>query len=176
MIGPNSALCLAATLAAVCIAAPPARAQQVTCRLCAPASEGEAEKPATPIRLEVRSRLDFDNLVFAGLGEGAVLLSADGQAQTIGPVSATGARIMPGSVTVRGEPGRAVRVELPSTVHLYGDKGGALTIESLSTDLPATPVIGQDGELNFRFGGNLKVDGNLDGAFRGDVDILVEYL
>ena len=40
----------------------------------------------------------------------------------------------------------------------------------------ALPVIGTDGELSFRFGGMLKVDGDLDGAFRGDVDILVEYL
>ncbi len=180
MIGPNSALRLgatvAATLAAACLVAPAADAQQVTCRLCTGTADVEGAKPAAPIRLEVRSRLDFDSLVFAGLGEGMIRLSADGQAQTVGPVSATGARVMPGSVTVRGEPGRAVRVELPATVHLYGDKGGSLTIDSLSTDLPTLPVIGQDGELSFRFGGNLKVNGSLDGAFRGDVDILVEYL
>jgi hypothetical protein len=176
MNGPNSALRLAVTLGAACLVAPAAPAQQVTCRLCAPQTGGEAEKPAAPIRLEVRSRLDFDSLIFAGLGSGAVRLTAEGQAQTSGPVSATGARIMPGSVAIRGEPGRAVRIDLPGTVRLYGDKGGMLTIDSLSTDLPSSPVIGADGELNFRFGGNLKVDGDLDGAFRGDVDILVEYL
>jgi len=176
MTGPNSALQFAVTLAAACLVAPAAQAQQVTCRLCSPQADSEGQKPAAPLRLEVRSRLDFDSLIFAGLGAGSIRLTADGQAQTAGPVSATGARVMPGSVTIRGEPGRAVRIDLPSVVRLYGDKGGMLAIDSLTTDLPAAPVIGTDGELNFRFGGNLKVDGDLDGAFRGDVDILVEYL
>ena len=176
MIGPKSALCLAVTLAVASLNARPAEAQDITCRLCTGTESRDTESPAKPIRLEVRSRLDFDSLIFAGLGTGTIRLSADGNAQTSGAVSATGARAMPGSVTIRGEPGRAVRVELPTMVQLYGDRGGQMRIESLATDLPRLPVIGPDGELNFRFGGVLKLDGEADGAFRGDVDILVEYL
>ena len=177
MIAPNSVLRLAATLAVATLGAPAATAQDSTCRLCAAPSSGlDKEKPARAIRLEVRSRLDFDSLIFGGLGEGSVVLGADGHSEFRGPVSATGARTMPGSVTIRGEPGRAVRIELPRVVRLYGDRGGMLRIESLATDLPSLPVIGADGELSFRFGVDLKVDGDLDGAFRGDVDILVEYL
>lgn len=176
MIGPNSVLRLAATLAAAGLVAPSVGAQEITCRLCTAPLEKADEKPAKPIRLEVRSRLDFDSLVFAGFGSGSFRLAADGSASASGGVKATGARVMPGAVTIRGEPGRAVRIELPSAVRLFGDHGGTLSIESLSTDLPLLPVIGSDGELNFRFGGILKVEGGDDGAFRGDVDILVEYL
>lgn len=177
MIGPNSALRLAVTLAAAGLVASASPAQETACRLCADSpAKGDDSKPARAIRLEVRSRLDFDSLIFAGFGQGSVRLGADGHAELRGLVSATGARTMPGSVTIRGEPGRAVRIEMPSVVRLYGDRGGSVRIESLATDLPSLPVIGSDGELSFRFGGDLKVDGDLDGSFRGDVDILVEYL
>jgi len=177
MFGLNPALRLAATLAVVGLAAPSVRAQEAPCRLCAdPATKKDTQAPTTPIRLEVRSRLDFDSLIFAGIGQGNVLLGADGSTELNGAVRANGARAMPGSVTIRGEPGRAVRIELPRMVRLYGEGGGSVQIDSLTTDLPSLPVIGSDGELSFRFGGNLKVEGDLDGQFRGDVDILVEYL
>lgn len=173
MIGLKSACGWAVALGAACLAAPAAPAQDVPCRLCSGTTEADA--PKDPIRLEVRSRLDFDSLVFAGHGEGLVLLGADGAFVPMGGINATGARAMPGSVTVLGEPGRAVRIMLPSTVRLYGERG-SLTIDSLSTDLPAFPRIGANGELQFRFGGTLKVQGDLDGSFRGDIDISVDYL
>ena len=176
MIGPISALRFAVTLAVASLGASAAPAQQAPCRLCTADGLKEPDEPKTPIRLEVRSRLDFDSLVFSGFGHGTARLDADGSAQLSGGVSANGARAMPGSVTIRGEAGRSVRIELPRSVRLYGERGGSLQIESLTTDLPANPVIGTDGELTFRFGGILKIDGDLDGAFRGDVDILVEYL
>lgn len=176
MIGPKSALCLAVTLLVACLVARPAQGQDTACRLCSEPQVRDGDGPAKPIRLEVRSRLDFDSLIFAGFGQGVMRVGADGSAETSGPVNATGARVMPGSVTIRGEPGRAVRVEMPGSVQLYGDRGGAMRIESLTTDLPTLPVIGPDGELSFRFGGVLKVDGEADGGFRGDVDIVVEYL
>ncbi|MDQ3143628.1 MAG: DUF4402 domain-containing protein [Pseudomonadota bacterium] len=165
---------------AACLVAPgAARAQsaQAPCQLCSPERDQAADaRPETPLRLEVLTRLEFDRIVFAGLGEALVEMSPDGAATMSGATSATGARAMPGSVMVRGEPGRAVRVELPAFVQLYGEGQGAIRIDSIVTDLAAFPRIGDDGTLTFRFGGDLRISGEGDGAYRGSVDILVEYL
>ncbi len=165
--------------AASLVAPGAARAQsvQAPCQLCGPGRDEVGDsRPATPLRLEVLTRLEFDRIVFAGLGEALVALSPDGAATMSGATSATGARAMPGSVMIRGEPGRAVRVELPTVVQLHGESQGAIRIDSIVTDLAAFPRIGDDGTLSFRFGGDLRISGDGDGAYRGSVDILVEYL
>ncbi len=157
----------------------PGRAQDsaAPCRLCS-ADSGSAilVRPATPLRLEVQSRLEFDKIVFGGLGEAQVALSPSGGATISGATTATGARAMPGSLLIRGEPGRAVRIDLPRQVELFGEGSGSIRIERLVTDLPDFPLIGDDGTLSFRFGGDLRVSGDSDGAYRGSVEILVEYL
>ena len=51
-----------------------------------------------------------------------------------------------------------------------------IAIDSIRTDLPASPKLDSDGNLSFRFGGRLEIDGNGDGEFRGDVPITVDYL
>jgi len=79
-------------------------------------------------------------------------------------------------VLVRGEPGRAVTIALPAQVILYGASTGSIILDSLVTDLPAFPRIGDDGTLAFRFGGDLKLEGDSDGAYHGTIDISVDYL
>ena len=83
---------------------------------------------------------------------------------------------MVGSVVVRGEPGRLVRIGLPASILLYGRTGGSIRLDSLMTDLPSHPRLDSQGSLQFRFGGALHVEGNADGDFRGDVPITVDYL
>lgn len=153
------------------------QASPAPCQLCSavPAQALNA-RPAAPLHLQVETRLDFDRVVFGGTGSAMVALSPDGVASLTGAATATGARPMPGSVLVRGEPGRAVRVDLPGRVTLFGDGSGSLSIDSLTTDLPAFPRIGADGTLLFRFGGDLRITGDSDGAYRGTVDIVVDYL
>ena len=147
------------------------------CRLCSGApSDPLNARPATPLRLQVETRLDFDKIVFEGTGSALIALSPDGVARLSGAATAAGARAMPGSVLVRGEPGRAVRVDLPATVTLFGEGSGSITIDSLTTDLPSFPHIGDDGTLLFRFGGDLRLTGDQDGAYRGTIDIVVDYL
>ena len=124
----------------------------------------------------MESRLDFDKVVVNGNGNALLALSPDGVARLSGAATAAGARAMPGSVLVRGEPGRAVRVELPPQVELLGAGAGSIRIDSLVTDLPPFPRIGDDGTLSFRFGGDLRLTGDSDGAYRGTIDITVEYL
>lgn len=169
---------LSVALAAAGFAAPAAvRAQSAAapCLLCTagPADSLNA-RPAAPLHLQVETRLDFDKVVFAGNGSALVALSPDGITRSTG--AATGARPMPGSVLIRGEPGRAVRVDLPGQVSLFGDGSATLRIDSIVTDLPPFPRIGADGTLLFRFGGDLRVSGEGDGTFRGTIDIVVDYL
>ena len=169
-----------ALVAAVSVVPAPARAQDAAvapCRLCSAAPTDLINaRPATPLRLQVETRLDFDKIVFEGTGSALIALSPDGVARLSGAATAAGARIMPGSVLIRGEPGRAVRVDLPQVVTLFGEGSGSIRIDSLTTDLPSFPRIGADGTLLFRFGGDLRLTGDSDGAFRGTIDIVVDYL
>jgi hypothetical protein len=158
----------------------PARAQNsgtAPCRLCSATPDDSINaRPVTPLRLEVETRLDFDKIIFGGNGSAVLALSPGGATRLSGAATAAGARAMPGTVLVRGEPGRAVRIELPPEVRLFGDGSGSIRIDSLVTDLASFPRIGDDGTLSFRFGGDLRLSGDSDGAYRGTIDITIEYL
>jgi len=177
MMGRTSALFALALTGALAIAAP-AWPQDVSapCRLCDLADQPVAEKPAAPVTLDVEASLDFDRLILAGAGDGSAELSPDGSRIVGGSVTALGARAMVGEVVIRGEPGRLVRIELPRRIELIGLSGGTVRLESIRADLPAMPRLDSNGRLSFRFGGVLKVSGDVDGEFRGDVPIDVEYL
>ena len=175
MPGWSIALVTLASLAAMGLAAP-ALPQDASapCRLCNSPSPSD-EKPASPVSLDVEAALDFDRLILAGKGEGSAQLSPEGGRRVTGSITAIGARAMVGEVTVRGEPGRIVRVSLPDSIELYGLAGGTIRLDSIRSDLPPMPRLDADGRLSFRFGGILRVSGDLDGEFRGDVPIDVEY-
>ena len=181
MSGFRLRILLPVALGAAGLAAPVAGQAQdagaAPCLLCTAApSDAFNARPAAPLHLQVETRLDFDKVVVDGAGSARVALSPDGAARMTGAANATGSRPMPGSVLIRGEPGRAVRVDLPGKVALFGDGGSLLSIDSLVTDLPSFPRIGADGTLSFRFGGDLWVSGDSDGAYRGTIDIVVDYL
>jgi len=78
-------------------------------------------------------------------------------------------------VLVHGDAGRAVRVEIPRRIELYSIGGGRMTLDDVTSDLPATPHLDAAGNLSFRFGGRLIVSGDADGQYRGDLPITVEY-
>ena len=166
----------AAAFAALALAAP-ASSQDTgaPCRLCAAAPEQDNAKPATPVSLDVETSLDFDRLILAGAGGGSAEIGPDGARSVSGSITAIGARAMVGHVTIRGEPGRSVRIVLPSRIEMTGLAGGTIALESIRSDLSAAPRLGSDGTLSFRFGGILRVSGDVDGEFRGDVPIDVDY-
>jgi hypothetical protein len=83
---------------------------------------------------------------------------------------------MVGEARVRGEPGRAVRIDMPSRIELHALSGATIRIDQVITDLPPVPRLDSAGNLSFRFGGRLKLSGNVDGDFRGELPITVEYL
>ena len=174
MVARSALLALGLGAAALLAPAPSARAQ---CRLCetpttAPVQEGAEGK----IDLQVDAALDFDRLIVSGAGEGSATLLPDGTRQVSGSVEAIGLRAMVGEASVRGEPGRLVRIDLPAHIELYSMSGGRITIDELVTNLPGVPKLDSAGTLKFRFGGRVRLSGSNDGDFRGDLPLTVEYL
>lgn len=166
------ALLLAASAAAVALARP-ADAQ---CRLCdQPTTIREENAAKGDVQLEVETSLDFDRLILFGIGEGAALIRPDGSKSAEGAVADIGPRAMVGSVTIRGEPGRSVRVDMPRLIQLHSLGGGAIDVDQLVSDLPSLPKLDSAGTLSFRFGGRVRITGDADGEYRGDLPITVEY-
>ena len=176
MTGRAFALLSLAALLGGALAMPGAAPAQ--CRVCAtPTTEALAGAMSEAVRIEVQAKLDFDQLVVMdNSGLGTARLLPDGTASTSGSIGVMSGRAMVGSVVVRGEPGRLVRIGLPSAINLYGLSGGTIRLDSLVTDLPAQPRLDSQGSLHFRFGGALHVSGGVDGDYRGDVPITVDYL
>ena len=173
-MGRTSSLLAGALVAAGLAAAPTPGAAQ--CRLCeTPSTSSPLSSGAGRIGLEVETSLDFDKLVLTGIGEGSATLRPDGTREVSGIVASISGRAMIGSATVRGEPGRSVRIELPGRIELYSLSGDRIAIESIVSDLPSAPRLDRNGALSFRFGGRLKVTGDAEGEYRGDIPITVEY-
>ena len=174
MTARTALLAIAIATAAWLAAVPDARAQ---CRLCEkPTMAPEAIGKQEAIELHVEAGLDFDRLVVMDAGEGSATLLPDGTRQVSGSVEAISGRAMVGEARVRGEPGRAIRIELPRRVDMHSVSGGRVTIDQITSDLPSMPRLDSAGKLMFRFGGRIRVTGSADGDFRGDLPITVEYL
>lgn len=176
MVGLRLALLPCAALLGGALAMPGAAPAQ--CRLCAkPTTEAPSEATGGAVRIEVQARLDFDQLVLMdSAATGVARLLPDGSTSVSGSLGVVSGRAMVGSVIVRGEPGRLVRIGLPSAIALYGRSGGSIRLQSLVSDLPAQPRLDSQGTLRFRFGGELHVQGDASGDYRGDVPITVDYL
>lgn len=170
---------LLAALALLCATgiAVPGLAQEVAapCLLCSPSQGTVANDPETAVTLEVATNLDFDRLILASAGPGSAELRPDGSRAAVGSVTAISARATLGEVAIRGEPGRQVRIELPHSIELIGFNGGTIRLESIRSDLPPVTKLDSNGRLSFRFGGTVRVSGDTDGEFRGDVRVNVEY-
>ena len=162
-------------LLAVPVSVEPAAAQ---CRLCDQPTiiPGADEQSNDNLQLLIETSLNFDRLILSGSGTGAVTIRPNGSSGAEGIVADVGPRAMVGTVLVHGDPGRAVRVELPRRVELHSLGGGRVTLDDVATDLAGTPRLDAAGNLSFRFGGRLLVTGDADGQYRGDLPITVEYL
>jgi hypothetical protein len=166
------ALVLAA-LAATAATPWPAGAQ---CRLCdKPTTAHEDPVDGNDLRLEIESSLNFDRLILFGGSEGAAVIRPDGSSAAEGAVAEISPRAMVGTVVVRGQPGRTIRVELPLRIELYSLRGGKITVDDVTGDLPSLPRLDSAGNLTFRFGGRVRITGDADGEYRGDLPITVEY-
>jgi hypothetical protein len=114
--------------------------------------------------------------VFTGPGSGSATLRPDGSTSVSGGIAAISGRAMVGQAVVQGQPGRAVRIDLPPRIDLYSISGSRISIDDVISDLSAAPRLDSAGRLSFRFGGKLAVSGEAEGDYRGDIPITVEYL
>ena len=174
MVARTALIGLSLAVALSLCVAPSARAQ---CRLCStPRTSAEEVKADGQIALEIDAALDFDRLVVMGSGEGSATLRPDGTRVATGSVEAISGRAMVGEARVRGEPNRMIRIDMPSRIQLHSLNGATISIDEVTTDLPGPTRLDSAGNLKFRFGGRLKLTGNVDGEFRGELPITVEYL
>jgi len=141
-----------------------------------PTTQTDADNRDGAVSLRIEAALDFDQLILLGAGDGSAVLRPDGSSQVSGVISAMSHRAMVGSATVRGEPGRIVRIDLPAQIELYSLNGGRVSVDEIVSDLPATPKLDSSGTLQFRFGGRVRVSGDAEGDYRGDMPITAEYL
>jgi|SRR5215208_684986 len=167
-------LALLLVAGSVAVVNTPAGAQ---CRLCsAPTTAPDQKADSKPVELQIESSLNFDRLVLSGAGQGSAVIRPDGSSSAQGAIENISGRAMVGSATVHGEPGRAVRVELPRRITLFSLSGSQITFDNVVSDLPSLPRLDSAGNLSFRFGGRLTVSGDAEGDYRGDLSITVEYL
>jgi hypothetical protein len=141
-----------------------------------PTTDAPAESQESSIGLQIESRLDFDALVMLGSGDGTATLRPDGSRIATGMVGDLSGRAMVGTATVRGQPGRAIRVNMPRMIAMHSVSGGEVSLDEIVTDLPSLPRLDSRGTLTFRFGGRLKVSGSAEGDYRGEFAIDVDYL
>lgn len=146
------------------------------CRLCEQPTTARPDVGTTgDLQLQVETNLNFDRLILAGSGNGAATIRPDGSSGAEGAVSQVGPRAMVGTVLVHGDPGRALRVEIPRRIDLYSLSGGRLTLEDVASDAGGAPRLDAAGNFSFRFGGRLLLSGEADGQYRGDLPISVDY-
>ena len=105
----------------------------------------------------------------------AASIRPDGSNAAEGALTRVGPRAMVGTAVVRGLPGRVIKVELPHRVELYSLNGGRITLDNVVSDLPSLPKLDAAGRMTFRFGGRVRISGDADGDYRGDMPITVEY-
>lgn len=162
-----------AVVAATAATWSPANAQ---CRLCdKPTTSPQQNEGADSIQLEIETSLNFDRLVLSGGGDGAAVVRPDGSTAAEGALTGVSARAMVGTAVVHGQAGRTVRVELPRRIDLYSLSGGRIAFDDVVSDLPSLPKLDSTGTLTFRFGGRVRITGDSDGEYRGDLPITVEY-
>ena len=164
-------------VAAVAAGAGPHAAAVAQCRLCdVPTTQMPTESVDSDVQLQIETSLNFDRLVLSGSGNGAATIRPEGTNSAEGAVIGVGPRASVGTVLVHGAPNRALRIDLPHRLELYSLSGGHITLDDVTSDLPASPRLDAAGNLSFRFGGRLIVSGDSDGQYRGDLPITVEYL
>jgi len=146
------------------------------CQLCAEERDLSLSSSETPLTIEVETTLDFDRLVLAGASGGAAEIDPrTGRRSVAGELVGLGGLGIQGTATVRGEPGRAIRLELPASTTLHSSAGDTAELTDLVADIPSGARLGPDGTLRFNFGGRLTVKGSADGDYRGRILLVVDY-
>jgi hypothetical protein len=125
--------------------------------------------------IDVETALDLGRAAL-GRGGGSIALDERSGARAVtGGLVDLGGLGFKGVVRITGEPGRHVRVSLPTTIRLTSPEGGSADIVDLRSDLSPDPELDANGQLSFAFGGRLNVDSGASGEFRGRIAIVADY-
>ena len=148
------------------------------CLLCAPDSAPETKTPehSAPLSIEITTELDFSRAALPASGGGEIELDPiSGSKRVHGGIVDLGGQALAGTATVTGEPGRAVRIEMPTSARMTSPTGGTVEITGLRTSLMGGARLDSAGRLEFSFGGTLIVRGNVSGTFRTRIPITAQY-
>ena len=130
----------------------------------------------TPLRLEIRTQLDFSRATTGGRGNGQISIDPNnGTRRVAGDVVDLGGSALAGSAVLTGEPGRAVKIDMPLSIRMTSSGGGSINIINLRTNLSPQTKLDNFGRLEFSFGGDLEIKGSVAGTFRGRIPITAEY-
>jgi Domain of unknown function (DUF4402) len=148
------------------------------CRLCKPDEAGATAAPdrEIPLSIEITTRLDFSRAALAGQSGGQIDVDPlSGNRRVDGGIVDLGGSALAGTAVVRGQAGRAVRIDMPANARMTSSAGGVVEIIGLRTNLVGNPRLDQAGRLEFSFGGRLVVRGNASGTFRARIPITAQY-
>ena len=148
------------------------------CRLCKASGEAKSIDISReiPLTIEITTKLDFSRAALSGSSGGAIELDPQsGSRRVDGGMVDLGGSALAGTAVVRGEPGRPVRIDMPTQARMTSSTGGVVEITGLRTSLIAHPRLDQSGRLEFSFGGRLVVSGNASGTFRARIPITAQY-
>lgn len=165
---------LRAALVAAALFAAPARGEDApACKLCLAAQNAGDD---APLRIEIAGGIEFSRLALTGRGDGVASLDPQSGVKQVGAGFVDlGGYAVTGRARISGAPLRAVRIILPPSVQMRTPDGGTAELTDLATDLSAMPTLDANGNLEFAFGGRLRVAGDAAGNFRGRIPIGVEY-
>jgi hypothetical protein len=152
----------------------PARLSAEECRLCTSQPSG-GEAIEEPLHVDIISGLTFNRAAHTGNAGGQISVDTNGTSDIRGGLINLGGYAVAGNAVVRGEPGRNIRIDLPSNVQMTSSTGSKIEIVNLHTNLHASPRLDSAGQLRFSFGGELNVAGDLSGSFRGRIPITAQY-
>jgi hypothetical protein len=142
----------------------------------APVLTDQDETTRVPLRVEIRTQLDFSRAATAGSGGGQISIDPKNGSRSLdGDIVDLGGSALAGSAIVTGQPGRHVRIDMPLSIRLNGSGGGTIEISNLRTNLGPGPKLDHFGRLEFSFGGDLRIRGTVAGTFRGRIPITAEY-
>lgn len=165
--------CIAAAFALLLPAAPVAA--DSACALCFGNEEAQ-NRGERPLTIEITSGLTFSRLALTGHGSASAEIDpVTGEKRTSGGIISLGGTSVQGRARISGMPHRAVRVTMPPSITMTSSTGGIAELSEFTTDLPANAVLDMAGNLEFSFGGTLKLKGPVGGSLRGRIPISVDY-
>lgn len=131
---------------------------------------------STPLSIEITTKLDFSRAALPASGGGEIDLDPQsGSKRVKGGMVDLGGAALAGTAIVKGEPGRTVRIDLPSTARMTSSNGAVVEITGLRTSLAGGSRLDSSGRLEFSFGGTLVVRGHVSGTFRARIPITAQY-